>query len=228
MAKKKKGHGGLKFLAFIVVVAGLIFSISAGAGTETGQRMLGHREAQRVENTRVTPRFAYSAAKLRITVQSMYNFKGSVVDLTSTRDVALDRASSTVSSDIGIERTSTEVAPGVQAIPYDALNAKYSEVMNKLYRFESPAEPGQPWTRSPVEPYYYGTELDDHFLPMVDDIMGFELPRCRRSPTRLPLRRPAGSASTPPPFHPTRHRRTPTSSTWTRIAGSPRSWRVVP
>ena len=141
--KKKKGHGGLKFLAFVVVVTGLIFSISAGAGTETGQRILGHREAQRIENTRVTPRFAYSAAKLRITVQSMYNFKGSVVDLTSTRDVALDRASSTVSSDIGIERTSTEVAPGVEAIPYDALNAKYSEVMNKLYRFESPAEPGQ-------------------------------------------------------------------------------------
>ncbi|HEX3089106.1 MAG TPA: hypothetical protein VHQ23_10655, partial [Ilumatobacteraceae bacterium] len=60
-------------------------------------------------------------------------------------------------------------------------NAKYSEVMNKLYRFESPAEPGQPWTRSPVEPYYYGTELDDHFLPMVDDIMGFEL---RALPTK--------------------------------------------
>jgi len=175
MAKKKKSHGGLKFLAFIVVVAGLIVSISKGVGTETGQRIIGHREDRRLERTELTPRFAYSAAKMRIMISSMYNAGGSIVDLTSTSEVTVDRASSTVSREIDVERTAAEVAPGVDAIPYDALNAEYSEIMTKLYLYESPSEPGQPWTRSPVDPYYYGTELDDHFLPMVDDLMGFEL-----------------------------------------------------
>jgi hypothetical protein len=175
MAKKKKSHGGLKFLAFVVVVVGLIVSISKGVGTETGQRIVGHREDRRVERTALTPRFGYSSAKMRITVQSMYNAEGSVVDLTSTRDVSLDRASSTVLREISVDRTPTEVSPGVEAIPYDALNAKYSQIVTKLYHYESPLEPGKPWTRTAVEPYYYGTELDDHFLPMVDDIMGYEL-----------------------------------------------------
>ena len=63
--KKKKGHGGLKFMAFIVVVVVLIVAISKGSKTETGQRILGNRQDRRLENTKLTPRFGFAAAKLR-------------------------------------------------------------------------------------------------------------------------------------------------------------------
>ena len=82
--------------------------------------------------------FAFAAARLRITIGSIYNDQGSTIDLTTTRDVSLDRESATVSSDISIERTAAEVSPGVSAIPFHALNAQYSVILTKLYRFESP------------------------------------------------------------------------------------------
>jgi hypothetical protein len=81
----------------------------------------------------------------------------------------------TAKSDVTIERTATEVAPGVNAIPYDALNASFTEILTQNNRYESPTDPGQPWTWYPIGPYYYGTEIDAHYIPMIDDIMGFEL-----------------------------------------------------
>ncbi len=201
--KKKKGHGKLKFMAFVMVVVMLIVGIRTVGKTELGQRLAGNREDRRLERTMLTPRFAFASAKLRITVGEIINSKGTTVDLTTTTDEALDRESATVSSDISIERTATEVSPGVSAIPFDALNAKYSQVLTKLYRFESPKDGGTSWTRSVVAPYYYGTELDDHFIPMIDDIMGFEL---RELPSHVAptsaasgFKRPAVGTPTLPP-----------------------------
>jgi hypothetical protein len=191
----------LKFIAFLVVVGGLITSLSIGRNTEVGQRITGNREDRRVERTQLTPRFKYAAAKLRITVGSIYNAAGSTVDLTTTNGVSLDRESSMASSDINIERTSTEVAPGVNAIPFDALNAKYTQILTKSYRYASPREPGAPWTRSVVDPFYYGTQLDDHYIPMIDDIMGFELKDLPSKPASTDVaagyKRPAVNNPTP-------------------------------
>ena len=173
--KKKKGHGGLKFLAFLVVVGSIIAAIKIGSGTEAGQRVLGHREDHRVEATALTPRFAYASATLKITKGSIYNDNGSPVDITTTRVVTIDRQSSTAFTDVTVEHTPTEVAPGVDAIPFDALNTAWSEVVTKDHLYESADDPLQPWTRSDNPPYYYGTELDDHYIPMIDDIVGFEL-----------------------------------------------------
>jgi hypothetical protein len=173
--KKAKRHGGLKFMAFVMVVVLLIMGFRMGMKTELGQRITGNREDHRVERTELRPRFSFAAAKLRVTVQSIYNNEGTTVDLTTTRDMSLDRQSSTVSSDVSIERTSTEVSPGVNAIPFDPLNAKYTQILTKLYQYQSPREGATSWTRSVIEPYYYGTPLDDHYIPMIDDIMGFEL-----------------------------------------------------
>lgn len=91
------------------------------------------------------------------------------------RDVSIDRQSATTSSKVNIERTLTEVQPGVSAIPFDALNLSFTEILTKGYSYESGQDPAQPWTRKPVDPYYYGSELDDHYIPMVQDIVGFEL-----------------------------------------------------
>ncbi len=201
--KKKKNHGGVKFMAFVMVVVVLIIGVQMVSKTELGQRIAGNREDRRLERTELTPRFAFAAAKLRITIGSIYNDEGTTIDLTTTRDVSLDRESATVSSDISIERTAAEVSPGVNAIPFDALNANYSEILTKLYRIESPTDGGTSWTRSVVEPYYYGTELDDHFIPMIDDIMGFELRELTSQVTAASvasgLRRPAVDAPTLPP-----------------------------
>ena len=40
--KKKKSHGGLKFMAFIVVLVVLIIGITKGSKTEMGQRITGN------------------------------------------------------------------------------------------------------------------------------------------------------------------------------------------
>jgi hypothetical protein len=201
--KKKKKHGGLKFLAFLVIVGALITSVETGSKTELGQRILGNREDQRIERTRLTPRFGFAAAKVRVTVGAIYNREGSTVDLTTTRDMSLDRESSTVSTDISVERTATEVSPGVSAIPFDPLNAKYTEILTKLYRYESPRQPGKSWVRSVVDPYYYGTELDDHYIPMIDDIMGYELKalpsKAVAANVTSGFRQPAANSLTPPP-----------------------------
>jgi hypothetical protein len=201
--KKKKGHGGLKFMAFIVIVALLILGVRTGGKTEIGQRVMGHREDHRLSQTALTPRFAFASAHLRVTIGSMFNSQGTPVDLTTTREVTLDHQTSRASTDVSIERTATEVSPGVTAIPFDAINAKYSVVLTKQYRYISPTDGGTSWSRSAVEPYYYGTELDDHYIPMIDDIMGFEL---RELPAHVApaspvagFRRPAVDAPTMPP-----------------------------
>ena len=201
--KKKKGHGGLKFMAFVVVVVLLILGIRTGGKTEIGQRITGNREDHRLSQTALTPRFAFASAKLRVTIGSMFNNQGTAVDLTTTREVSIDRESSTASTDVSIERTATEVSPGVAAIPFDAIKAKYSVILTKQHRYISPTDGGTSWARSPVEPHYYGTELDDHYIPMIDDIMGFEL---RELPTHLApvnavsgFKRPAVDVPTMPP-----------------------------
>jgi hypothetical protein len=192
--KKKKNHGGLKFLAVLVGLGFIITMISMAGKTEVGQRVLGKREDRRVENTRLTPRFSYAAAKVRVTHGEIYNQAGAPLDLTATNEFSIDRASARASDDIKVERTATEVAPGVKAIPYDAINGAYSEVLTKDYRYESPIETGDPWTRSVVEPYFYGTELDDHFIPMIDDLMGFEL---RSLPTKGATTQATTTGTTP-------------------------------
>ena len=174
--RKKKGHGGLKFLAFVVAIAALIITVSMTHNSAFVQRVLGHREDRRVEHLALTPRFGFASARLHITVAEIYNSEaGGPVDLTSTRDVSIDRESLTAKSEVKIDRTATEVAPGVSAIPYDALNASFTEILTRNNRYESPTDPGQPWTWYPIGPYYYGTEIDAHYIPMIDDIMGFEL-----------------------------------------------------
>ncbi|MDP9463634.1 MAG: hypothetical protein M3P52_03340 [Actinomycetota bacterium] len=206
MARKKKSHGGLKFLAFLFVVGALITSGVMTSKTEFGQRVLGQRQDRRLERTAVPPRFAYAAATLRITIGTIYNNDGTPVDLTETRDVSIDRESATTSSKVNIERTSTEVEPGVSSIPFDALNFDFTEVLTKGFRYESDQDPAYPWTRTPVEPYYYGSELDDHYIPMVQDVMGFELRDLSAQPAvakpesglRATLR-PAVTGPTPPP-----------------------------
>ena len=128
--RKKKGHGGLKFLAFVVAITALIVTVSMTHNSDFVQRVLGHREDRRVERLALTPRFGFASARLHITVAEIYNSEeGGPVDLTSTRDVSIDRESLTAKSDVKIERTATEVAPGVSAIPYDALNASFTEIL---------------------------------------------------------------------------------------------------
>lgn len=173
--KKKKGHGGLKFMAFIVVVAVLIVGITKGSKTEIGQRITGGREDRRLENTRLTPRFGFASAKVRITVGSVYNIEGSLMGATETSDVSIDHRSARASSVIAIAPTTTEIAPGVDAIPYDTFTETRTEILTKDYKYVSVYEAGQSWTRSVVEPYYYGDPIDEHFIPMIDDLMGFEL-----------------------------------------------------
>lgn len=174
--RKKKGHGGLKFLSVVVAIVAVIVTVSMTKDSEFVQRVLGNREDRRLERTALTPRFGFASARLHITLAEIYNSaEGGTVDLTTTRDVSIDRESLTAKSDVKIDRTATEVAPGVNAIPYDALNASFTEILTKNNRYESPADPGQPWTWYPIGPYYYGTEIDAHYIPMIDDIMGFEL-----------------------------------------------------
>ena len=174
--KKKKGHGGLKFLVFLVIVATLITTIKIGVGTEVGQRIVGQREDRRVERTSLTPRFAFAAATLQVTVGTIYStHDGTAVDLTTTKHISIDRQSATATREINIAPTPSQVSPGVDAVPMDDVSDSYTDILTKDYRYESAIDAGQPWTRFKNDPYYYGTELDSHYIPMIDDIMGFEL-----------------------------------------------------
>lgn len=181
MAKKKKGHGGLKFMAFIVVVVMLIIGISKGAKTEIGQRITGQREDRRLENTRLSPRFAFASAKVRVAISSIYNVNGAMMDATETSDTSIDRQSTRASSERTVSPTATEVEPGVSPIPYGTFRDARTEILTRDYLYVSPYDSGKPWTRSAVEPYYYGDEIDEHYIPMIDDLMGFEL---RQIPTK--------------------------------------------
>ena len=172
MSKRKKGHGGLKFLAFLVVVGALI---GAGTKTELWQRVTGSREDRRVDRTAVTPRFAYSTASLRVTEGSMYNEGGTPIDLTTTSDIRIDRPSTTASTDVNIVRTPTDSTSTVSEVPPNDVRAAYTEILTKTYRYESPVEDSQPWFRWETNPHFYGTPLDRHYIPMIDDIIGFEL-----------------------------------------------------
>jgi hypothetical protein len=205
--KKKKSHGGLKFMAFVVVAVMLIVGVSKGTKTEVGQRITGHREDRRLENTRVTPRFGFASAKVRIAISSIYNVDGAVMDLTETSDVSIDRRSERASTERSMSPTATEVAPGVNAIPYDTFEESRSEVLTRDYRYVSTDKAGEPWTRAIVQPYYYGTAIDEHYIPMVDDLMGFELRQTPSKPItiepaaglqRVTLTRPAVNSPTAP------------------------------
>ena len=176
MSKKKKGHGGLKFLLFLAIVATLIVTIKTGVRTEAGQRIVGNREERRVEHTSLTPRFAFASATVQVTVAAIYtNHDGTTVDLTSTRKTSIDRESGTASKEIVVSLTPSQISPGVDAIPMDNVTDSYTEILTKDYRYETAIEAGQTWDRYKAEPAYYGTEIDPHYIPMIDDIMGFEL-----------------------------------------------------
>lgn len=172
--RKKHGHGGLKFLAFVVLVGIAITVIVVGSKSEFGQRITGNREDRRLERTSLTPRFGYAAAELRITTGAIFNVEGSMVDATTTVEVSIDRQSQRASKEVTLARTSAEVAPGLEALPFGGFTAARSEIVTNDYRYVSEAE-DQPWTRHKVEPFYYGTALDPHYIPMIDDLMGFEL-----------------------------------------------------
>ncbi|MGZ4793099.1 MAG: hypothetical protein ACXV5U_09910 [Ilumatobacteraceae bacterium] len=173
--KKKRKRGGLKFLAVLFVIVATIVAVSTTRDSEFMKRVTGNREDRRVERTSVTPRFEFASATLQISIGEFYNNAGDPVDLTTTKDVSIDRQSSRAKADVKLERTSTEVAPGVNAVPFDAINASFTEILTKTKRYDSQKDPGQPWLTHPVGPYYYGTAIDEHFIPMIDDIMGFEL-----------------------------------------------------
>jgi hypothetical protein len=207
MAKKKKRHGGLKFMAFVVVMVVLIIAISKGSKTEIGQRITGNRDDHRLENTRLTPRFGFAAAKVRTTVGAIFNIDGTMLDATTTSDVSIDRESSTSSSEIVTGATATEIAPGVDATPYDTFTDIWTQIMTKDYRYVSPRNEGEPWTRFAVDPWFYGTEIDEHYIPMIDDLMGYELRAIPSKPItaepvaglkRDSLTRPAVDAPTRP------------------------------
>ena len=173
---KKKGHGGLKFMLFLAIVATLITTIKIGVGTEMGQRIVGSREDRRIERTALTPRFAFAAATVKVTVGAIYtNRDGTTVDLTTTKDISIDRRSSSASEEIDISRTPSQVSPGVDATPMDDVSDSYTDILTKDYQYESAIEAGQPWSRYKADPWYYGTAIDPHFIPMIDDVMGFEL-----------------------------------------------------
>ena len=173
--KKKRKRGGLKFIAVLLVIGAIIVAVSSTKHTEFVQRVLGNREDRRVERTAVTPRFEFASATLQISVGEIYNNAGANVDLTTTKDVSIDRESSRAKAEVKLERTSSEVAPGVNAVPFDAINTSFTEIMTKTTRYDTQSDPGKPWITHPVRPYYYGTAIDRHYIPMIDDIMGFEL-----------------------------------------------------
>ena len=173
--KRQKSHGGLKFLAVLLVIGGSVTAVYRSRDSEVVQRVLGHREDHRIDRTTLRPRFEFASAELHLTVAHIYNYQGTPVDLTTTEAMTLDRQSQRAKSDIKLERTATEVAPGVTAIPYDALNASYTEILTTTDRFESPRDDSGVWERYDNKPGYYGTPLDPHYIPMIDDVIGFFL-----------------------------------------------------
>ncbi len=207
--KKKRKHSKLKLVTAVFVIGAGILVVSLTQHSEFVQRLTGNREDRRVERTAVTPRYEFASATLQISVGEIYNISGEAVDLTTSRDVSIDRESNMAKSEVKIERTSTEIVPGVNAVPFDALNTSFTEIMTKTSRYESPFKPGEPWMKHTVQPHYYGTPIDAHYIPMVDDIMGYQLRDLQSKPmvaprasgfksTLLPDTRPAVVGPTPP------------------------------
>ena len=123
--------------------------ISMASKTEMGQRISGNREDRRIETHPVdTAIRVLRSEAARDTIGSIYNSEGAVVDLTTTSDMSIDRESASVTSDIVIERTATEVAPGVNAIPFDALERQVHGDPDEAVPIRIPVEAGEPWTRS--------------------------------------------------------------------------------
>lgn len=175
MRATKTTRGGRKFLGVILALGAAAAGAYMSRDTEPVQRVLGHREDHRLERTMLMPRFSFASARLRITVGEIYNDAGSPVDLTATRDVSIDRQSQSARSEVIVGRTPTAVEPGVEVIPFDASSVTYTEILTKDRWYESPQDPSLPWSASPTGPGTYGTEVDEHFIPMIDDIMGFEM-----------------------------------------------------
>ena len=151
-------------------------TIKIGVGTEAGQRIVGKREERRIEHTSLTPRFAFAAATAQVTVAAIYtNDDGTTIDLTSTKQISIDRQSGTASKATEVALTPSQISPGVDAIPMDDITDSYTQILTKDYRYETAIDAGQPWDRYKAEPSNYGTEIDPHYIPMIDDIMGFEL-----------------------------------------------------
>lgn len=193
--KKKKSHGGLKFLGVLAVIAATIVGVSVGRKTEMMQRVLGHREDHRLDHSVLRPRFEYASAEVQLSVAHFYNYQGTPVDLTTTEHTTIDRQSKRAKSDITLERTATEVSPGVTAIPYDALNASYTEVLTDEYRFESTQNDPGTYARYDNSPGHYGTPLDPHYIPMLDDLIGFALRDTNTEPAAPPTPAAAGLRS---------------------------------
>jgi hypothetical protein len=204
-AKKKGGHGGLKFLAVLLVVGAVVAGVHMTRNTELMQRVFGHREDHRLDRTALTPRFAFASAQLKVTVGSIYNDHGTPLDITSTSDLLIDRQSQTAKMDTRLERTPTTLEPGVEAVPFDASKAEFTEILTTDKVYESPDDPTMPWTEYPTGPGVYGTAVDEHYVPMIDDVMGFELrqlatettPPAAASSLRSSLVTRAVGASTP-------------------------------
>ena len=124
----------------------------------------------------MTPRFTFAAARVKVTVGAIYtNRDGTTVDLTTTKDISIDRRSSSASEEIDISPTPSQVSPGVDATPMDGVSDSYTDILTKDYEYESAIEAGQPWTRYTSDTSHYGTPIDPHYIPMIDDVMGFEL-----------------------------------------------------
>jgi hypothetical protein len=207
--KKKRKRSKMTIVGATFAIGATIVVGVLAQHTEFVQRVTGNREDRRVERTAVTPRFEFASATLQISVGEIYNVGGEAVDLTASRDVSIDRQSNMAKSEVKIERTSTEIAPGVNAVPFDALTTSFTEVMTKSGRYESPFEPGGQWMKYTVQPSYYDTPIDAHFIPMIDDIVGYQLRDLPTKPTitppvsglrssLLPDTRPAVSGPTPP------------------------------
>jgi hypothetical protein len=207
--RKKRKRSKLKIGAVIFVIVATVLTVSLTKNSELAQRLIGNREDRRAAHTAVTPRFQFASATLQISVGEIYNISGEAVDLTTSRDVSIDRESNIAKSEVKIERTSNEIAPGVNAVPFDALGTSFTEIMTKTSRFDSPHKTGEPWMKRPVQPYYYGTPIDAHYIPMIDDVMGYQLRDLQSKPpgaptasgfrsSLLPATRPSVNGPLPP------------------------------
>jgi len=187
---RKKSHAGRKFIAFMVIVAAIIVSIAVVKGSEFGKRVLGHREDRRPGSVALAPRFAYASATVRTTMGAMYNDDGTTVDLTSTRDISIDRQSARAMAKVHITQTTSELANGETAAPFNELNVDFTDIMTRDFEYKSADKSDKfdkSWTRKPDD-QTYGTAIDEHYLPMLQDIIGFELRDMPTKPAAANLR----------------------------------------
>jgi len=185
--KQNRKRSKLKIGAVLFMIGAAIPVANLTQNSEFVRRLIGNREDRRVERTALTPRFQFASAKLQISIGEIYNISSDAVDMTTSRDVSIDRESNMAKSEVKIERTSREIAPGVNAVPFDALNTSFTEIMTTTSRFESPLKTGEPWTKHTVQPYYYDTPIDAHYIPMIDDIMGYQLRDLQSTPMAAPM-----------------------------------------